>query len=105
MEFNPTAISKTVGKDEYYKNMVKSQSYKFNGAYLLTSCNASESTSDAVYGGLKLAAINGEIEAEENAERPVAAGRSCVSRGEMRGLSARSFIKHPNMPKIHGCCK
>ena len=64
--FNPTAISKTVGKDEYYKNMVKSQSYKFNGAYLLTSCNASESTSDAVYGGLKLAAINGEIEAEEN---------------------------------------
>ena len=64
--FNPTAISKIVGKDEYYKNIVKSQSYKFNGAYLLTSCNASESTSDAVYGGLKLAAINGEIEAEEN---------------------------------------
>lgn len=64
--FNPNSIASSVGKLENIKTLIKANTYKYNSAYVTSSTNASESSSDCVFSGYKLIACSGEVEAEEN---------------------------------------
>ena len=58
---NLSASNELVGKDSYLKELIKIQSAKTISAYLYTSSNFSESTSDLVFGGSGYAFENGKI--------------------------------------------
>lgn len=57
---NLSASNELVGKDEYRKELVRSQSSRTVSAYLYTSAGFSESTSDLVFGGAGYAYENGK---------------------------------------------
>ncbi|MBQ8141081.1 MAG: NAD(+) synthase [Clostridia bacterium] len=61
---NPSASNETVGKDDYVRLLVKSQSAKCVCAYIFSSCGEGESTTDVVFGGRSLIAEGGNILAE-----------------------------------------
>ena len=61
---NLSASSETVGKAEYRRLLVKSQSAKALCGYLYASSGEGESTTDVVFGGHKLIAENGSVLAE-----------------------------------------
>lgn len=62
--FNPSASPDEIGKSEKRTMLAKTASYKSNGAYVYSSNNASESTSEVVFSNHKMIAENGEIVAE-----------------------------------------
>lgn len=62
--FNSSASPEVVGKDDKRRMMVEAASYKCNGAYIYTSNNASESTSEVVFSNHKLIVENGDIVSE-----------------------------------------
>lgn len=57
---NLSASNELVGKDDYRRNLVKSQSARTISAYLYASSGFSESTSDLVFGGSGYAYENGK---------------------------------------------
>ena len=62
--FNNSASSDYVGKAESRRLITKAASYKWNGAYIYSSTSKTESTSDVVFSGHKIIAVNGEIVSE-----------------------------------------
>ena len=57
---NSSSSNELVGKDEYRKELIKTQSSRTVSAYLYTSTGFSESTSDLVFGGSGYAFENGK---------------------------------------------
>jgi len=64
--FNSSASPAHIGKREKRRILTKSSSMKFNSAYIYVSNNASESTSECVFSGHKIIAVNGEIAEEDD---------------------------------------
>ena len=64
--FNSSASPAHVGKREKRRTLTKSSSMKFNSAYIYVSNNASESTSECVFSGHKIIAVNGQIVEEDD---------------------------------------
>jgi NAD+ synthase (glutamine-hydrolysing) len=62
--FNLSASNELVGKAQYRKDLVLSQSARCIAAYLYVSAGAGESTTDLVYGGDALIAENGRLLAQ-----------------------------------------
>jgi NAD+ synthase (glutamine-hydrolysing) len=58
---NLSASNELVGKSEYRKNLVQSQSAKCMCGYIYTSSGTGESSSDVVYGGHSMISENGNI--------------------------------------------
>ena len=61
---NLSASNETVGKDDYRRLLVKTQSGRLSAAYLYACAGSGESTQDLVFGGHNLIAENGVILAE-----------------------------------------
>ena len=61
---NLSASNEVLGKSEYRRLLVKSQSAKLNCGYIFASASDCESTSDVVYSGHNIIAENGEILAQ-----------------------------------------
>jgi len=64
--FNLSASNEYVGKYEYRKELVKTQSARCVASYVYASCGVHESTTDLVYGGHLLIAENGTILSENS---------------------------------------
>ena len=62
--FNLSAGTELVAKADYRRELVKQQSARILGAYVLASAGVTESTTDAVFGGHALIADNGRLAAE-----------------------------------------
>ncbi|WP_150265972.1 NAD(+) synthase [Paenibacillus tepidiphilus] len=62
--FNPSASNELVGKADYRRQLVSSQSASCVAAYVYAGANAGESTTDVVFGGHSLIAENGQLLAE-----------------------------------------
>ena len=62
--FNPAAGTELAAKADYRRELVKQQSARILGAYVLASAGVTESTTDAVFGGHALIADNGRLAAE-----------------------------------------
>ncbi len=62
--FNPSAGTELVAKAAYRRELVKQQSARILGAYVLSSAGVTESTTDVVYGGHAMIAENGRLGAE-----------------------------------------
>lgn len=63
---NPSASNELVGKAEYRRSLVQSQSARIIAAYAYVGCGVHESTADVVYGGHAILAANGSILGENN---------------------------------------
>jgi len=61
---NLSASNETVGKAEYRRELVKSQSARLNAAYIYADADVGESTTDLVFSGHNIVAENGVILAE-----------------------------------------
>ena len=62
--FNPSASNELVGKADYRRQLVNSQSASCVAGYVYAGCNTGESTTDVVFGGHSLIAENGQMLAE-----------------------------------------
>lgn len=62
--FNPAACTEQAGKSDFRRALVTVQSARLNAAYVLSPAGIGESTTDAVYAGQSLIAVNGTLEAE-----------------------------------------
>ncbi|MEO3948059.1 NAD(+) synthase [Gorillibacterium sp. CAU 1737] len=62
--FNPSASNELVGKADYRRQLVTSQSAACVAAYVYAACNAGESSTDLVFGGHSIIAENGGLLAE-----------------------------------------
>ncbi|WP_058300258.1 NAD(+) synthase [Gorillibacterium timonense] len=62
--FNPSASNELVGKADYRRQLVSSQSASCVAAYVYAACNTGESSTDLVFGGHSLIAENGQMLAE-----------------------------------------
>ncbi|OKP99105.1 NAD(+) synthase [Paenibacillus sp. P46E] len=62
--FNPSASNELVGKADYRRQLVTSQSASCVAGYVYAGCNTGESTTDVVFGGHSLIAENGQMLAE-----------------------------------------
>ena len=61
---NLSAYSALIGKREYRRNLIVTQSAKNIAAYLFVNAGAEESTADMIYSGQTVAAINGNLVCE-----------------------------------------
>ena len=59
--FNLSASDEIVGKSDYRKSLVSSQSARCMAAYVYASCGVGESTTDVVFGGDAMIAENGSL--------------------------------------------
>lgn len=59
--FNLSASNEVIGKYEYRRNLVKSQSGKCIASYIYTSCGINESSTDLVFSGHAMISENGTI--------------------------------------------
>lgn len=64
MIFNLSSSNELIGKQEYRKNLVSSQSARTIAAYIYASSGVMESTSDILFGGASMIYENGSILAE-----------------------------------------
>ncbi|WP_379161675.1 NAD(+) synthase [Paenibacillus sp. sgz5001063] len=62
--FNPSASNELVGKADYRRQLVTSQSASCVAGYVYAGCNTGESTTDVVFGGHSMIAENGQMLAE-----------------------------------------
>jgi len=62
--FNPSASNELVGKADYRRQLVSSQSASCVAAYVYAGSNTGESSTDLVFGGHSLIAENGQMLAE-----------------------------------------
>ncbi len=63
---NPSASNEAIAKNDYRRNLVKSQSAKAVCAYIYASAGPDESTTDVVFSGHSLITENGNLLAERN---------------------------------------
>ena len=63
---NASASPEVIGKAEKRRMMVESASYRCNGAYVYTSNNPSESSSEVIFSNHKIMMENGELVAESH---------------------------------------
>jgi NAD+ synthase (glutamine-hydrolysing) len=63
---NPSASDELLGKADYRRELVRSQSARCLAAYVYSGCGPGESTTDVVFGGHALIAENGSILAESD---------------------------------------
>lgn len=63
---NLSASNETIGKDDYRRLLVTSQSAKTISAYIYASCGEGESTTDVVFSGHCMIAENGTLLAQRN---------------------------------------
>ena len=61
---NPAAFGEAVGRREYRKELMKTQSARLNSGYCLVSAGWEDSTSDTVYSGHSILCENGSVTAE-----------------------------------------
>ena len=64
--FNLSASNELIGKAEYRRELVKTQSARCMGAYIYSSSGVGESTTDTVFGGHSIIAEYGSILAESD---------------------------------------
>ena len=64
--FNASASPEVIGKDKKRKVMVESASYRCNGAYVYTSNNPSESSSEVLFSSHMIMMENGDLVAESH---------------------------------------
>src|SRR5690554_2623399 len=64
--FNPSASPEVIGKREVRTHIAQTITYKSKGAYVYTSTNASESTSEVVFSNHKMIYQNGEKILDDN---------------------------------------
>lgn len=64
--FNVSASPETVGKSDIRSAIIKSISYRNNGAYIYASNNMSESTSEVIFSNHKLIYVNGNEVCDNN---------------------------------------
>lgn len=105
--FNLSASNELIGKAEYRKELVKSQSARCISGYVYVSSGVNESTTDVVFGGHALIAENGTVLCES--ERFLRRGHMLISEIDvqrlqnyrikntsfMDGVDGRSFRKIP----------
>ncbi len=68
---NLSASTEAVGKADYRRDLVRMQSARLACAYAYASAGPGESTTDVVYGGHRLMAVNGRLIAESRWEEGV----------------------------------
>lgn len=100
---NPSASDETIGKDEYRRLLVKSQSGRLCCAYLYADAGHGESTTDLVYAGHNLIAENGAIltESEPFENEPALAVSEIDCRRllhERRRLTTYTFDREAGQP-------
>lgn len=64
--FNVSASPETIGKSDLRSSIIKSITYRNNGAYIYASNNMSESTSEVIFSNHKLIYSNGDMIADVN---------------------------------------
>lgn len=64
--FNLSASNEVLGKSQYRKELVKTQSSRLIGAYVYSSSGPNESSTDLVFSSHKLIALNGKLLKESN---------------------------------------
>lgn len=64
--FNPSASNELVGKADYRRQLVSSQSASCVAGYVYAACSTGESSTDLVFGGHSLIAENGQMLAESD---------------------------------------
>lgn len=64
--FNISASNDVIGKHNYLRTLISSQSARSLCGYIYSSCGFGESTQDLVYGGKAIIAENGHLLAESN---------------------------------------
>ncbi len=95
---NPSASPEQIGKSEYRRRLVNSQSARLISAYLYVGCDVSESTSEIVMGGHQLISENGRILAER---LPFSEKRLLIADIDLDHL-AFDRRKHHIQTKTHG---
>lgn len=88
---NPAASSEQVGKEEYTRMMVCSQSNRTLSAYIYSGAGLGESTSSVVFGGHSMIVECGRLLAER---KPFSDGELVISEVDLHNVSRERRIKN-----------
>lgn len=100
MIFNLSSSNELIGKQEYRKNLVSSQSARTISAYIYASSGVMESTSDILFGGASMIYENGSILAENKRfelESNIITADIDVLKLANDRIKNRSFMKNTNL--------
>lgn len=100
MIFNLSSSNELIGKQEYRKSLVSSQSARTISAYIYASSGVMESTSDILFGGASMIYENGSILAENKRfelESNIITADIDVLKLANDRIKNRSFMKNTNL--------
>ena len=100
MVFNLSGSNELIGKQEYRKSLVSSQSARTISAYIYASSGVMESTSDILFGGASMIYENGSILAENKRfelESNIITADIDVLKLANDRIKNRSFMKNTNL--------
>lgn len=100
MIFNLSSSNELIGKQEYRKSLVSSQSARTISAYIYASSGVMESTSDILFGGASIIYENGSILAENKRfelESNIITADIDVLKLANDRIKNRSFMKNTNL--------
>ena len=100
MIFNLSSSNELIGKQEYRKSLVSSQSARTISAYIYASSGVMESTSDILFGGARMIYENGSILAENKRfelESNIITADIDVLKLANDRIKNRSFMKNTNL--------
>lgn len=100
MIFNLSSSNELIGKQEYRKNLVASQSARTISAYIYASSGVMESTSDILFGGASMIYENGSLLAENKRfelESNIITADIDVLKLANDRIKNRSFMKNTNL--------
>lgn len=100
MIFNLSSSNELIGKQEYRKSLVSSQSARTIAAYIYASSGVMESTSDILFGGASMIYENGSILAENKRfelESNIITADIDVLKLANDRIKNRSFMKNTNL--------
>lgn len=100
MIFNLSSSNELIGKQEYRKSLVSSQSSRTISAYIYASSGVMESTSDILFGGASMIYENGSILAENKRfelESNIITADIDVLKLANDRIKNRSFMKNTNL--------
>lgn len=100
MIFNLSSSNELIGKQEYRKSLVSSQSARTISAYIYASSGVMESTSDVLFGGASMIYENGSILAENKRfelESNIITADIDVLKLANDRIKNRSFMKNTNL--------
>ena len=105
MVFNLSASNELVGKSEYLRSLVGSQSARCLAGYVYAGCGFGESTQDLVFGGRAYIAENGRLLKE--AERFSLEGQIIAADMDVELLRAerRANTSFAGSKLMHNCCQ